>query len=74
MSPFNPNPQEPGLRIRLQPKGPFIDLGISHSELLVGVLDTLYALGGGTMHAVAPQLVTALENLNVHRPGKEPRK
>lgn len=67
MSPFDPNPARPKLRVKLQENGPFVDLGISHSELIVGIIDTLYALGAGTMHHVAPQLLEAKKNLDVHR-------
>jgi hypothetical protein len=66
--PYEPRPTRPKLRVRLREDGPFVDLGISHSELLVGILDTLDFLssrvhGGG----VADSLRTALDNLEVHR-------
>ena len=39
--PFNPNPVRPKLRIRLEDRGPFLDLGVSQSELLVGLIETV---------------------------------
>ena len=70
--PFSPRPRRPGMRVRLQEDAPFVDLGISHSELLVGILDTLDAICVHTGAGMAGSLRTALDNLNVHRGGKKP--
>jgi hypothetical protein len=66
--PFSPNPARPKLRVKLVENGPFLDLGISYSELIVGIVDTLNELceESPATH-LAPALQRALEALEVHR-------
>lgn len=67
--PFSPQPARPKLRVRLEDDGPFVDLGISYSELIVGILDTLDDLCTDSGVDLDGRIKTALDNLNVHRPG-----
>jgi hypothetical protein len=67
--PYAPLPPRPQLRVRAKPGGPHVDLGISYSELIVGILDTLDRIC--TDDAPMDQaLRTALDAINVHRRGK----
>lgn len=65
--PFAPHPARPKLRVRLKDNGPHVDLGISYSELIVGILDTLNRICVQTGAGMDDNLRTALENLDVHR-------
>ncbi len=69
---FTPQPTEPGMRVRLKKNGPWVDLGISQSRLIVGLLDTVSQLCdySGAARLLSDDLRTALNNVNVHRGGK----
>jgi hypothetical protein len=64
---YTPTPAEPGLRVRLRKDGPWVDLGISHSELIIGLLDTAKRCSLASKVSLHPDLVYALDNLDVHR-------
>jgi hypothetical protein len=55
------------MRVRLENDGPFVDLGVSHSELIVGILDALDQLCGDSKTKLPVSLQQALSNLDVHR-------
>ena len=63
-----PKPEEPGMRVRLTKGGHWVDLGVSHSEILVGLMDTMARVCVKTGVSPHPDLVYALDNLDVHRP------
>jgi hypothetical protein len=66
--PFEYEPRRPKMRVRLTEDGPFIDLGVSHSELLVGILDTLDGISTLFVDVeLDSSLRTALDAINVHR-------
>jgi hypothetical protein len=56
------------MRVRLSKEGHWIDLGVSHSALLIGLIDTVARISKKTGVSLHHDLVYALDNLDVHRP------
>lgn len=69
--PFSPRPARPKLRVRLEDDGPFVDLGISYSELIVGLLDTVEIICIHTGAGMDDNIRVAIENLATHRPDRK---
>jgi hypothetical protein len=69
-NPYSPHPSRPKLRVRLDDDGPYVDLGISYSELIIGILDTLENVCCDTGTKLSLSLQLALNKLDVHRGGK----
>jgi hypothetical protein len=65
---FSPKPKEPGMKVRLRKDGPWIDLGVTHSEILIGLIDSVARLCGNAGVSLHADLVYAIDNLDVHRP------
>lgn len=65
--PHTPRPPRPKFKIRLDENSPYVDLGVTYSELLLGMIVTLGRICGSTQTPPHPHLAKALDVLELHR-------
>ena len=61
--PFTPRPPRPKLRIRLAENSPFVDLDVTGSDLVIGVIETIGKLCVALQVAPTPPMARAIDNL-----------
>jgi hypothetical protein len=63
LKPFNPNPVRPKLRVRFEDRGPFLDLDVTQSDLLLGLIETVDRICAQTNVTPSRRMQQAISNL-----------